>query len=41
MRLQWEPLRLVAGALLGWARPPEYPSKADGEPAALARRTGP
>lgn len=23
-RLGWEPLRLVAGVLLGWARPPEY-----------------
>ncbi|NUK22079.1 hypothetical protein [Streptomyces lunaelactis] len=23
-RLQWEPLRLVAGVLLGWARPPQY-----------------
>lgn len=23
-RLGWEPLRMLAGALLGWARPPEY-----------------
>ncbi|WP_177204394.1 hypothetical protein [Streptomyces sp. CC53] len=23
-RLEWEPLRLVAGVLLGWARPPSY-----------------
>ncbi|MFC8276243.1 hypothetical protein ACFUJR_27680 [Streptomyces sp. NPDC057271] len=23
-RIGWEPLRLVAGLLLGWARPPEY-----------------
>lgn len=23
-RLEWEPLRLVAGVLLGWARPPQY-----------------
>lgn len=26
-RLDWEPLRIVAGVLLGWARPPEYPGK--------------
>lgn len=26
-RLGWEPLRLVAGMLLGWARPPEYGSR--------------
>ncbi|HEY9407939.1 MAG TPA: hypothetical protein VIP77_00030 [Jiangellaceae bacterium] len=25
-RIGWEPLRLVAGLLLGWARPPKYPS---------------
>ncbi|MFD5468911.1 hypothetical protein [Streptomyces sp. NPDC127105] len=24
-RLAWRPLQLVAGVLLGWARPPEYP----------------
>ncbi|MFF0727394.1 hypothetical protein [Streptomyces sp. NPDC004134] len=24
----WKPLRLVAGVLLGWARPPEYPARA-------------
>lgn len=24
IRLRWEPLRLVAGLLLGWARPPQY-----------------
>lgn len=23
-RMAWEPLRLVAGVLLGWARPPQY-----------------
>ncbi|MDX3028114.1 hypothetical protein [Streptomyces scabiei] len=23
-RIAWEPLRLVAGVLLGWARPPQY-----------------
>ncbi|MFI0825733.1 hypothetical protein ACH4Q7_14895 [Streptomyces roseolus] len=23
-RIGWEPLRLVAGLLLGWARPPQY-----------------
>lgn len=23
-KLRWEPLRLVAGVLLGWARPPQY-----------------
>lgn len=23
-RLEWEPLRLAAGVLLGWARPPQY-----------------
>ncbi|WP_236241175.1 hypothetical protein [Streptomyces sp. CC228A] len=23
-RLEWEPLRLAAGVLLGWARPPSY-----------------
>ena len=23
-RLGWEPLRMLAGVLLGWARPPEY-----------------
>lgn len=40
VRLRWEPLRLVAGALLGWARPPEYPAKADTELATVARRTG-
>ncbi|GAA2108650.1 hypothetical protein [Streptomyces synnematoformans] len=40
VRLKWEPLRLVAGALLGWARPPEYPAKPDASLAALARRTG-
>ncbi|TFE42580.1 hypothetical protein E3E14_25330 [Streptomyces sp. ICN441] len=26
-RLQWEPLRVAAGLLLGWARPPEYGSR--------------
>ncbi|MFW6690166.1 hypothetical protein [Streptomyces sp. MAR4 CNX-425] len=25
---EWKPLRLVAGVLLGWARPPEYPARA-------------
>ncbi|GAA2108910.1 hypothetical protein GCM10009802_05020 [Streptomyces synnematoformans] len=39
-RLRWAPLRLVAGALLGWARPPEYPARADAGLAALARRPG-
>lgn len=24
-RMAWEPLRLVAGVMLGWARPPQYP----------------
>lgn len=28
-RLGWQPLRLVAGVLLGWARPPEYPGRGD------------
>lgn len=23
-RMAWEPLRLLAGVLLGWARPPQY-----------------
>lgn len=23
-RLEWEPARIVAGILLGWARPPQY-----------------
>lgn len=27
-RIGWEPLRLVAGVLLGWARPPEYEKSA-------------
>lgn len=26
-RLGWAPLRLMAGALLGWARPPQYDSR--------------
>lgn len=29
-RMAWEPLRLVAGVLLGWARPPQYPGKRTG-----------
>lgn len=29
-RLSWEPVRMLAGMLLGWARPPQY----DGESAA-------
>lgn len=29
-RLDWQPARMVAGLLLGWARPPEY-----GKPAAV------
>lgn len=38
-RLGWEPLRVVAGVLLGWARPPEYSGRGgDGELAALADR---
>lgn len=38
-RLGWEPLRMVAGVLLGFARPPEYPTR---EAAALGsvRRRG-
>ncbi|WP_073946535.1 hypothetical protein [Streptomyces kebangsaanensis] len=24
-RLRWRPLQLLAGVLLGWARPPQYP----------------
>lgn len=24
-RLGWQPVRLLAGVLLGWARPPQYP----------------
>lgn len=28
-KLQWEPLRLVAGVLLGWARPPQYSKSSD------------
>lgn len=27
-RIGWQPLRLAAGLLLGWARPPKYPSTA-------------
>ncbi|MFH9957302.1 hypothetical protein ACH4OX_24255 [Streptomyces roseolus] len=27
-RIGWEPLRLVAGLLLGWARPPQYETPA-------------
>lgn len=27
-RIGWEPGRIAAGLLLGWARPPQYPSKA-------------
>ena len=29
-RLEWRPLQLAAGALLGWARPPEYKALASG-----------
>lgn len=28
-RLDWTPLRLVAGVLLGWARPPQYPGRGE------------
>lgn len=26
-RLRWRPARLVAGLLLGWAAPPDYPTR--------------
>lgn len=28
VRLRWAPLRVAAGWLLGWARPPQYPAVA-------------
>jgi hypothetical protein len=31
---EWKPLRLVAGVLLGWARPPEYPARSAAAPVA-------
>lgn len=36
-RLRWQPLRRVAGAFLGYARPPEYPKSPDARLASLAR----
>ena len=27
-RIGWEPLRILAGLLLGWARPPQYSGEA-------------
>lgn len=37
-RLGWEPVRVVAGVLLGWARPPDYGTRErdDGSLTALA-----
>ncbi|NEB00636.1 hypothetical protein [Streptomyces sp. SID13726] len=35
-RLRWRPLQLAAGALLGWARPPEYKPAAAGTAEGLA-----
>ncbi|WBB59632.1 hypothetical protein O7599_29370 [Streptomyces sp. WMMC500] len=32
-----KPLRLVAGVLLGWARPPQYPPRAAAEPSDAAQ----
>lgn len=29
-RLRWEPLRKLAGALLGWTRPPKYEDPEEG-----------
>lgn len=29
-RIGWEPLRMVAGVFLGWARPPDYEQPASG-----------
>lgn len=40
-RQEWKPLRLVAGVLLGWARPPEYPARADAAPAVPAASAAP
>ncbi|GHB01750.1 hypothetical protein ACIQRS_26555 [Streptomyces termitum] len=34
-RIGWEPLRLIAGILLGWARPPAYEKPTDTVPVRL------
>lgn len=36
----WKPLRLAAGVLLGWARPPEYPARTPAARTAGAQTAG-